>query len=116
MRLCFLRVAQGCGSVFLVVERLYLLSMRLGPNYAAIPGMVRGEQKVGVLSGSETILSATSASHVTDASKCNFNFNSRHKLYQPVIFGVYIRVSGNSTHARSLKSTPQRPNFLRDGY
>jgi hypothetical protein len=80
--------------VFLVVERFYLLSMRLGPNYAAVPGMVRGEQKAEVLSGSETILSATNASHVTDASKCNFKFNSRHKLYQPVIFGVYIRVSG----------------------
>ncbi|KAL3494664.1 glycoside hydrolase [Aspergillus germanicus] len=63
-----IRVSSG-GNVLSTVDA------RPGLNYAAVPGMVVGAQKVEVLSGDETILSATSTSDVTDASKCNFNFN-----------------------------------------
>ncbi|KAL2796667.1 glycoside hydrolase [Aspergillus keveii] len=63
-----IRVSSG-GNVLSTVDA------RPGLNYAALPGMAVGAQKVEVLSGDETVLSATSTSGVTDASRCNFNFN-----------------------------------------
>ncbi|KAF9883043.1 hypothetical protein FE257_004297 [Aspergillus nanangensis] len=46
-----------------------------GLNYAAVPGMVVGPQKVELLNGDGTVLTANSVLDVTAASKCNFNFN-----------------------------------------
>jgi glucan endo-1,3-alpha-glucosidase len=63
-----IRVSSG-GNVLSTVDA------RPGLNYAAVPGMAVGAQKVEMLSGDETVLSATSTSAVTDASRCNFNFN-----------------------------------------
>jgi glucan endo-1,3-alpha-glucosidase len=63
-----IRVSSG-GNVLSTVDA------RPGLNYAAVPGMVVGAQKVEVLSENETVLCATSTLDVTDASKCNFNFN-----------------------------------------
>ncbi|PLB53945.1 hypothetical protein P170DRAFT_504814 [Aspergillus steynii IBT 23096] len=47
-----------------------------GLNYAAVEGMVGGQQKIEVLGKDESVMfSATSGDDVTDGGKCNFNFH-----------------------------------------
>ncbi|KAJ5570229.1 uncharacterized protein N7459_009659 [Penicillium hispanicum] len=55
---------------------LSVTSAKPGLNYAAVDGMVVGQQKVELLSSSgAVVMSATSRSDVTNSDKCNFNFN-----------------------------------------
>lgn len=47
-----------------------------GLNYAAVEGMVAGQQKIEVLGKDKSVMfSATSGSDVKDGGKCNFNFH-----------------------------------------